>query len=188
MSQHRFVERRAVLRSVALSGATGLSFGPAHAGSVDRQLVMPSLSQAMVEVDRLSQAASLASSVDWTWAQTLEHCAQSIEYSLTGYPEPKSALFQHTVGALAFAAFAARGRMTHGLNEPIPGAKPLTPQITLEAARARLNQAVASFVAFAGPFKPHFAYGELSKLEYEQAHAMHIANHCSAFDIKPPAA
>ena len=25
----------------------------------------------------------------------------------------------------------------------------------------------------------HFAYGELTKLDYEKAHAMHIANHLS---------
>lgn len=180
-------DRRDVLRT-ALYGAAGMSFGASHAAAIDRELVMPSLAQAMAEVDRLSQAQALSSSVDWTWAQTLEHCAQSIEYSMTGYPEPKSVLFQHTVGALAFAAFAARGRMTHGLNEPIPGAKPLSPNLSLDAARARLNQAVASFAAHSGPLKPHFAYGELSKAEYEQAHAMHVANHCSAFDIKPPAA
>lgn len=187
MSSPRFSERRYLLRS-AFVGASGVSLCAAHAATIDRGLVLTSLAQAMAEVDRLSQAQALSSSVEWTWAQTLEHCAQSIEYSMTGYPEPKAAWFQHTVGALAFAAFAARGRMTHGLNEPIPGAKPLSPHMSLDAARARLNQAVASFAAHSGPLKPHFAYGELSKAEYEQAHAMHVANHCSAFDIKPPAA
>lgn len=187
MANHSSPDRRHILRT-ALCGAAGVSLGSAHAATIDRELVLPSLAQAMAEVDRLSQAQALSSSVEWTWAQTLEHCAQSIEYSMTGYPEPKSAWFQHTVGALAFAAFAARGRMTHGLNEPIPGAKPLSPNISLDAARARLNQAVASFVAHSGPLKPHFAYGELSKAEYEQAHAMHVANHCSAFEIKQPAA
>lgn len=187
MADHPSSDRRDVLRT-ALYGAVGMSLGAAQAASIDREWGLPSLAQAMAEVDRLSQAQALSSSVDWTWAQTLAHCAQSIEYSMTGYPEPKSAWFQHTVGALAFAAFAARGRMTHGLNEPIPGAKPLSPNLSLDAARARLNQAVASFAAHSGPLKPHFAYGELSKAEYEQAHAMHVANHCSAFDIKPPSA
>lgn len=187
MANHLSTDRRNVLRT-ALYGATGMTLGTAQAASIDRELILPTLAQAMAEVDRLSQAQALISSVDWTWAQTLAHCAQSIEYSMTGYPEPKSALFQHTVGALAFAAFAARGRMTHGLNEPIPGAQPLSPNMSLDAARARLNQAVARFTAHSGPFKAHFAYGELSKAEYEQAHAMHVANHCSAFDIKEPAA
>ena len=31
---------------------------------------------------------------------------------------------------------------------------------------------------------PHFAYGALDKTAYEQAHAMHIANHLSHFIAK----
>ena len=50
------------------------------------------------------------------------------------------------------------------------------------AALARLRAAVQVFAAHTGPLQPHFAYGELSKAQYEQAHAMHLANHLSAFD------
>ena len=39
----------------------------------------------------------------WNPAQVFAHLAQSIEYSMTGFPQPKSALFQSTVGAAAFA-------------------------------------------------------------------------------------
>ena len=127
----------------------------------------------------------LAPATAWSWSQTLEHCAQSIEFSLQGFPAPKSALFQNTLGAAAFNVFALRGRMSHNLAEPIPGAPALdasTPDAS--AALARLRKAVQDFAAHAGPLQPHFAYGALSRAQYEQAHAMHLANHLSAFDVR----
>jgi len=151
---------------------------------MDRQLVFASLDQALRELDRLAQASTLKSTAAWTLPQTLVHCAQSIEYSLTGFPQPKSPLFQATAGALAFKAFAWRGRMRHDLAEPIPGAPALAADTAAAAAMARLRQAVMDFHQTTQPLRPHFAYGELSKAEYEQAHAMHLANHFSAFDIQ----
>lgn len=151
---------------------------------MDRQLVFASLDQALSELDRLAQAPTLQSTAVWTLPQTLVHCAQSIEYSLTGFPESKSPLFQATVGTLAFKAFAWRGRMRHDLAEPIPGAPALAADSAAAAAMARLRQAVTDFHQSTQPLRPHFAYGDLSKSEYEQAHAMHLANHFSAFDIQ----
>ena len=165
------------------AGAGYLLYQPSH----DRQLVYARISDAMKEVDRLhaASAQSLAPATAWTWSQTLEHCAQSIEFSLVGFPEPKSAVFQHTAGAAAFSLFAWRGRMSHNLAEPIPGAPLLdahTPDAS--AALARLKAAVTAFEAHPGPLHPHFAYGVLSRSQYEQAHAMHLANHLSAFDVR----
>lgn len=151
---------------------------------MDRQLVFASLEEALRELTRLAQATALKSATTWTLPQTLVHCAQSIEYSMTGFPQPKSPLFQATAGALAFKAFAWRGRMRHDLAEPIPGAPPLGADTELAAGLARLQQAVVTFHAATTPLRPHFAYGELSKSEYEQAHAMHLANHFSAFDVR----
>ena len=139
----------------------------------------------MGEVERLNAASvhALEPATAWTWAQTLVHCAQSIEYSLHGFPSPKSALFQNTLGAAAFKVFALRGRMSHNLAEPIPGAPALDAQTTdASAAMARLRQAVQGFALHIGALQPHFAYGALSRAQYEQAHAMHLANHLSAFD------
>lgn len=167
--------------------AVGLGAGYlVHQPGNDRQLVFASLDKAMREVERLSQAAvhALAPATAWNWSQTLEHCAQSIEFSLQGFPAPKSALFQNTLGAAAFNVFALRGRMSHNLAEPIPGAPALdasTPDAS--AALARLRKAVQDFATHAGPLHPHFAYGALSRAQYEQAHAMHLANHLSAFDV-----
>jgi hypothetical protein len=72
--------------------------------------------------------------------------------------------------------------MSHDLSEPIPGAPALAKDADVAAGMARLRRAISDFQAFAKPLQPHFAYGELSKAEYEQAHAMHLANHFSAFD------
>jgi hypothetical protein len=112
--------------------------------------------------------------------QMLSHLAQSIEYSMRGFAQAKSAFFQHTVGAAAFAVFQARGAMTHGLDEPIPGAPDLAAEASaqsLDAAKARLLAALREFDAYAGALAPHFAYGALGKAEYARAHLMHMANH-----------
>jgi hypothetical protein len=106
----------------------------------------------------------------WPLSQVLQHAAQSIEYSLDGFPEPKSALFQATVGQGAWSVFNARGRMNHSLTEPIPGAPALDGALPLERASTRLLAAIERFERHGGELKPHFAYGAL-------AHLMHLANH-----------
>jgi len=180
--------RRAFLTWGARGGVVAAGVGywlvqPDH----DRKLVFATLGEAMREVERLSAAPvrPLDPATAWNWQQTLEHCAQSIEYSLRGFPQPKSALFQAVLGAPAFQVFAWRGRMRHDLAEPIPGAPALDALAPdASAALARLRGAVQVFTAHAGTLQPHFAYGALDKAQYEQAHAMHLANHLSAFDIQ----
>jgi len=170
----------------AVAGVGYTLYRPGH----DRQLVYARISEAMKEVDRLHAASAqpLEPATAWTWSETLEHCAQSIEFSLAGFPESKSAVFQHTAGAAAFSLFAWRGRMSHNLEEPIPGAPLLEAHMPdASAALARLKAAVTAFELHAGPLQPHFAYGALSRPQYEQAHAMHLANHLSAFDVRPAA-
>ena len=117
----------------------------------------------------------------WNLFQVYTHLAQSVEYSMTGYPEQKSWLFKSTVGSLAFAVFAGKGSMNHGLDEPIPGAPALEADGDVQQALARLRQSLLDFQAFEGPLQPHFAYGELTKAEYEQAHVMHLNNHLDEF-------
>lgn len=162
------------------AGASGCQGGSAD----DRQLQFSSLAAAEDELARLGQAQALASDATWNWAQTLTHCAQSIEYSMAGFPAPKSALFQRTLGAAAFGVFSWRGRMSHDLAEPIPGAPALDAGTDPAQALDRLRRSVASFRQWAGPLKPHFAYGALDKPGYELAHAMHLANHLSHFRVK----
>ncbi|MBK6386979.1 MAG: DUF1569 domain-containing protein [Rhodoferax sp.] len=169
--------------TTALGAALGVSGCQQQGSSVndDRQLQFPSLAAAEEELARLAQAKQLASGAIWSWAQTLAHCAQSIEYSMTGFPQSKSALFQRTVGAAAIGVFAWRGRMTHDLADPIPGAPALDVQLDPAQALERLRASILSFRNWSGPLQPHFAYGALDKKAFELAHAMHIANHLSAF-------
>lgn len=114
---------------------------------------------------------------EWPLAVVLNHLAQSIEYSIDGYPELKSALFRSAIGSVAFAVFEARDKMGHSLNEPIPGAPAFDAQAPLEPAKARLLAALQRFEAHQGELAPHFAYGALDKPQYLRAHLMHLANH-----------
>ena len=150
---------------------------------MDRQLSFKTLDEALAELTRLAQAPALQPHTLWNWGQTLTHLAQSIEYSMSGFPQARSALFQRTVGAAAFGVFTWRGRMSHPLDDPIPGAPALPADTDTDTAAtlARLQTAAQAFRDHNGPLQPQFAYGALSKAEYEQAHAMHLANHFSAF-------
>jgi len=178
--------RRFVISSAGLGTAFvvgGLAGCTGDAAS-DRQLRFPSLAVAAEELARLAAAEELISGAAWGWGQTLVHCAQSIEFSMSGFPESKSKLFQHTVGTAAIGVFMWRGRMKHDLAEPIPGAPALDAEVEPARAVDRLRASMQKFAAWSQPLRPHFAYGELTKQEYELAHSMHLANHLSAFRVK----
>lgn len=168
----------AALAAAGLAGCKGDSLN-------DRQLRFRSLAAAEEELGRLARAKELISSATWSWAQTLVHCAQSIEYSMSGFPEPKSKLFQHTIGSAAIGVFSWRGRMTHDRAQPIPGAPALDAEADPAHAAGRLRAAMSKFLNWSEPLRPHFAYGQLAKQEYESAHAMHLADHLSAFRARP---
>lgn len=116
----------------------------------------------------------------WNLSQMLQHCTQSVRYSLDGYPQPFSPLFQHTAGRAAATVFRAAGRMHHDLAEAIPGAAQLDANLPAAQARDLLLQALADFQNYDGPLKPHFAYGALDKDAYAAAHWLHVRNHLDA--------
>ena len=136
-----------------------------------------SLDDVMRWLDRLERATQVQSTTAWKMSAVLEHMAQSVDMSMDGFPEPKSALFQATLGTAAFAVFRLRGKMSHGLTEPIPGAPALPQSEDFKPGIVRLRSAVQRFQAYAGPLKPHFAYGALSRADFALAHTLHIANH-----------
>jgi hypothetical protein len=120
---------------------------------------------------------------DWDTNRVFHHCAQSIEYSMTGYPENKSFLFQKTIGKIVLGTFLYRGYMSHNLSDPIPGAPPLpNPSLSYLTGLERLQRAVISFLEYTSPPAPHFVYGEVSHTDYNKIHAMHIANHLNLFE------
>jgi hypothetical protein len=116
----------------------------------------------------------------WSVAQVLAHCAQSIEYSLIGFPLAKPAWFQATIGKLALGKFLRQGYMSHDLTAAIPGAPPPHDGDPREALD-RLIAAIDKFEAHDGPFAPHFAYGSVDKARYGRVQAMHIAQHLESF-------
>lgn len=177
--------RQFLTASVASAAAFGLLATGCQSQPRLRDLRFSTLSEAQHELDRLAALAERPQTAAWTWPATLTHCAQSIHFALTGFPQAKSPLFQRTVGSAAFQLFAWQGRMQHDLSEPIPGAPALEPAIDPHAALTHLHGVITAFHRHTGPLHPHFAYGALSKTEYELANAMHLANHFSAFDIQP---
>jgi hypothetical protein len=138
---------------------------------------VPSLDDSLRWLERLERAANARAIGAWPLGAVLEHLAQSIEMSMDGYPEPRSTFFQGTAGSAAFAWFKWRGRMSHGLAEPIPGAPALTAGADWRPASKRLRAAITRFESHGGPLRPHFAYGPLTKGEFALAHHLHIANH-----------
>ncbi len=142
--------------------------------AVDR---FPSLAAALAQLEALPPTARTKQG--WDLARVLSHAAQSVEFSMQGFPQLKPALFRATVGKAAFAVFDGRGRMSHGLDEPIPGAPALAEGTPLAEARARLVKALRDFEAFKGTLAPHFAYGALDKPAFARAHLMHLADHWS---------
>lgn len=134
------------------------------------------LSEALRTVEAL-KSKPMRTTQGWDLATVLHHAAQSVEYSLSGFPELKPAWFRATVGPLAFAVFSARGRMGHGLDAAIPGAPAIAAGQPLDAAVDRLLGALRAFDAHTGPLAPHFAYGALAKPAYARAHLMHLADH-----------
>lgn len=122
---------------------------------------------------------------DWNLAQVLNHCAQSVEYSMAGFPEHKPEWFKQSLGQVAFSLFSTRGEMSHDLSEPIPGAPTINANSDVMRAYSRLRVAMLSFSQFDGQLAEHFAFGELNKVEYEQAHVMHFYNHLLEMPVEP---
>ncbi|MFZ5550085.1 MAG: DUF1569 domain-containing protein [Pseudomonadota bacterium] len=163
---------------VVAAGAVGvLSTGAFIASGTTR---FRSLDEARRAVAPLAEHP-LRTTGAWNLAQVMNHVAQSVEYSLDGFPQPKPALFQATAGTAAFALFDARGQMHHPLDQPIPGAPALLADAPLPEAVARLLAAFDRFEAHTGALQPHFAYGALDKPAYTRAHLMHLANHWAEF-------
>lgn len=134
--------------------------------------------------DVLQELTLLASSkqvdtVNWSAYKILHHCSQTIDYSMAGYPQQKPKWFQWTIGKLVFWKFLRQGYMRHGLNAPVPGSPLVQHEGTLAEGIALLRNSINNFKSYKGVYKPHLFFGSLSKQEYDQYFAMHIADHFS---------
>ena len=168
--------RRRQLLKYGLLGTVGMIGGGfvwLRTGKPDRPLTISASLQVLEQLQKLD----LVSTGSWTPYQIFSHVAQSIEYSMQGFPESKSPVIQSTVGTLAFQAFSAAGNMKHALDEVIPGAPVITADGDTAMAIMRLRNALIDFENYSDALKPHFMYGDLNKSQYALAHILHINNH-----------
>lgn len=174
------MKRRTSLKILAAGGIISAIGGGYNWISKERDHADLTLDLLMKRLDSLA-LDSIETTGTWEVARTFNHLAQSVEFSMTGYPVMKPTIFRNSVGKLAFSVFQANGRMTHGLDEEIPG-EIVSPDNTNPAqARARLLQSLEKFSAYKESLQPHFAYGGLNKDQYALAHTMHVNNHLEQF-------
>lgn len=124
-----------------------------------------------------AEATLLAPGSVWNLSQTLQHCAQTVRYSVAGYPRLKPALYRATVGAVVKRVFLLRGAMRHPLGAEIDGAPPLEPGLPVPDALDLLVTAVRAFAAHQGTHAPHPVYGACTHDEFAALHAMHLVEH-----------
>lgn len=177
MNRRQFI--KGSLLSATVIGVSGTGFW------LNTRVETPQLTLNAV-LQKIKQLSLLPMNAKGVWGlnQIFEHCAQSVEFSMIGFPEHKSALFKRTVGPMAFSAFKQLGEMHHALNEAIPGAALVTlNNANILSSLTRLSEALITFQQFQGELAPHFAFGELSKSDYEIAHALHFYNHLTEIEI-----
>jgi hypothetical protein len=173
-------ERRSTLRRIGVVVGVGAFSAPLVVNAVHPAALtserFASIADALKTLEQLrTQPPHMTGA--WDLPHVLHHTAQSVEYSMSGFPAPKPAWFRATLGSYAFALFNARGQMTHSLSEPIPGAPDIAQGQPLAPAIDHAVAALQAFERYTGPLAPHFAYGALTKPDYARAHLMHLANH-----------
>ena len=180
LPRREFLVRAGTTAILFTAVGTTASLAGCMKAPLPRSLRFATLDEALVELVLLEKARTVNLPGPWTIAQTLTHCAQSIEFTLTGFPRLRSVIIRRAIGPLVFRRFKGQGQMSHSLVDPIPGAPALSAQDSLAHGLARVRKAIAEFRTHRGALRPHFAYGELSRADAELAHAMHLANHLSA--------
>ncbi|MCB1176729.1 MAG: DUF1569 domain-containing protein [Leptospiraceae bacterium] len=184
----RWNRKNFLYKSFIFSGGLVIGSTIENCSSGDIKMVkevrLHSLEESLTELEKLENAKSITTTGNWDINQIFEHMAQSIEYSLSGYPDNKPYIIRKTIGRIVLSKFLGQGYMSHDLNSPIPGAPTLNKNPDFKPGISRLKNAIYSFINYTGEPKIHFVYDSVSKKEYDKIHAMHIANHLSALDIK----
>ena len=184
MEHERNINRKYFLKTTAFSLialSTSNTFNCKAVNNMDQKIVLSSLKEALSFLEKIENR-DLSVGGDWDINQIFHHCSQSIEYSMSGYPINKNILFRKTIGKIVLSKFLSQGYMSHNLNDPIPGA-PNLPEKTqsFTDGLSRLKEAIKTFQTYDKKTAPHFVYDEVSHEEYDRIHAMHLANHLSAF-------
>ena len=175
------MDRRRFTKYIATGAFLGIAGGGYYWLNAPRDQSHLGLDLMLDKLDTLSRAP-IDKAGSWGAPRTFHHLAQSVEFSMTGFPEHRSALFQNTVGQLVYKVFRARGQMQHGLDEVIPG-EIVEENGEVQTALLRLKNALLAFKSYDAELKPHFAYGLLQKDDYAIAHVLHINNHLEEFHL-----
>ncbi len=112
----------------------------------------------------------------WSVGKAAAHCAQSIEYSVTGYPKQKPWFVRALIGPAVLRKFLRNDAMSHDLGSPVPGAPELG-DVSAADGLSRLQRAIAQFEAAGDKLQPHFAYGPVDRESYDRIHALHVKDH-----------
>lgn len=127
-------------------------------------------------LDALRGGAPPAIAGPWTAAQVLEHCAQSVDCQMRGFPVMKPALVRATVGRAALGVFLARGRMSHDRAAQVPGLDAPAGRPWPEAVD-RLAASLDALLGWPEPYAPHAVFGAMSKPRCLRYHAIHVSDH-----------
>ncbi|AAZ24512.1 MULTISPECIES: DUF1569 domain-containing protein [Colwellia] len=168
--------RQFIKTSIAIGGTIASVSGGAYLLIDETNKFDLKISSALNKLELLSDK-NLVQTGKWELYKIFTHCAQSVEYSMSKFPEHKSSFFKNTIGKLAFSLFSSKGKMTHSLSEPIPGSPLIDSTLDTTEALNHLKKSLTDFDNYKGELAPHFAYGELTKSDYEIAHVMHLYNH-----------
>lgn len=144
-------------------------------------LKLLSLEDAKQELLRLKQSKTV-NTPNWDISEICLHCAQTINYSITGYPVMKSPFIRNTIGKIAYRKFKRQGFMSHSLTAHVPGGDQLEVELSPQDSIQKLLDTIETFQNYTGALKPHLLFGNLTKAEYDQYFAMHIADHFSELD------
>lgn len=173
------MSRKTFLRlSIGAAALTtfGAISGCAQSG---RRLKFSSINDVLKELALIeANLSTVEMQQEWSLYKVLNHVAQSMEYSMTGYPQLDPPA-QQALAKIAFEGFKAQGYMTHDLAAPVPGAPEIPDSGPMNLAFERLRNSCSDFQNFTGALHPHFSYGDLSYEDWELAHAFHCANHFS---------
>lgn len=161
--------------------AVASTVGPTLTGCAasGRQLTFSTIDEVLAELDLMeANLDTLVMDQPYSLYKALTHMAQSMEYSMTGYPKLDSPLVQ-SIKKIGFNVFKSQGYMSHDLGAPVPDAPAIADEGPLEDAFLRLRNACSDFQNYTGALHPHFSYGTLSYEDWELAHSFHCANHFS---------
>lgn len=132
-----------------------------------------------------SGSALLSPRSSYTFSETTQHAAQSIGYSMTGYPRLAPASLRATAGRAVKHLFLRRGAMRHNLSAPIAGAPELDPAMPDLEAIELLRAAVNRLAGFTGTLQPHPTYGRCTTEQVASLQAMHLREHLPGVAARP---